>query len=179
MLGLHEIESDILGDLPPQKSHAAHIGLLHPKVPDHRQRPLVAHGGPHVQLAVLPERNVHPGIFHRAPDIAQVVGHGQQRAQRAAALDLQRQAGGLLLQRVAHHGGSRQQTAQCRRGHRQGSVNLPGPLRQVSGGDGGDFDQAILGDGAHQLVPHSKLLLSIGNPENAFRFPAQIPFSNS
>lgn len=84
----------------------------------------MAHSGPHIQLAVGPQRQVHDRIVHRSPDVALVIGHRQQRSQRASALDLQRHAGPVLLQGVAHHGDRSQRPAQRRRGHRQSLVDL-------------------------------------------------------
>ncbi|CAN4040141.1 S-layer-like y domain-containing protein, partial [Dysosmobacter welbionis] len=118
LFGLHEIGRQVLCDFAAQQAHAAHIGLLHVQVPDHRQRTLMAHSGPHIQLAVGPQRQVHDRIVHRSPDVALVIGHRQQRSQRASALDLQRHAGPVLLQGVAHHGDRSQRPAQRRRGHR-------------------------------------------------------------
>ena len=114
----------------------------------------MAHSGPHIQLAVGPQRQVHDRIVHRSPDVALVIGHRQQRSQRASALDLQRHAGPVLLQGVAHHGDRSQRPAQRRRGHRQSLVDLTGALCERPGGNCRGLDMAILGDGPDQLIAH-------------------------
>mgnify|MGYP002145905670 CR=1 FL=1 len=62
-----------------------------------------AHGAAYVQLAVVPQGQVHLGIGHIAPDVALGVGHRQHRTQRAAALDLQRHRVLGAFEHNAHH----------------------------------------------------------------------------
>ena len=153
MIGGQLYEADLC-DLTAQQAHTAHIGLLHIQVPDHRQGAVLSHGGAHVQFAVRPQGQIHLGVIHGPADIALVVGHRQQRPQGAAALDLQRHAGPVLLQGVAHHGSGRQCPPQSRRGHRQRLVDLPRPLCKVSGRDRHCLYTAITGDGPDQLIAH-------------------------
>ena len=89
-----------------------------------------------------------------AAERALVIGHRQQRSQRASALDLQRHAGPVLLQGVAHHGDRSQRPAQRRRGHRQSLMDLTGALCERPGGNCRGLDMAILGDGPDQLIAH-------------------------
>ena len=104
---------------------------------------LAAYGTAYVQLAVLTQGNVHLGVGDVAPDVAQIVGHGQHGAQGAAALDLEGQAGAHALQGVAHEAGGGQGAAQGRGAHRQQLVYLPCPLRQVTAADSGGLYQAV------------------------------------
>ena len=114
----------------------------------------MAHSAAHIQLAVRPEGQLHLRVRHIAPNVALVVADGQHRAQRAAALDLQRQTGALPLQGVAHHGRAGQRAAQRRRGHRQRLVYLPGALRQVPAVNGRCLHHPVAGDGSHDPIFH-------------------------
>ena len=155
LLRLHEITGNILGDLAAHQVHGAHIGLLHVQVLDDGDGALAAHGAAYVQLAVVPQGQVHLGIGHIAPDVALGVGHRQHRAQRAAALDLQGQAGPLALQGVAHHGRAGQGPAQGRRGHRAGVMDLTGPLGKLPAADGRSLHQAVGGNRSYNIIAHA------------------------
>ena len=94
------------------------------------------------------------GVGHVAPHVALVVADGQHRAQRTAALELQRQAGAVAFQCVAHHGRRRQCAAQRRRGHRQRLVYLPGALRQATAANGRRLHHAVGGNSSYDTICH-------------------------
>ena len=129
---------------------------------DEKVRPaLRAHGGAHVQLAVRPQGQIHLGISHIAPHIPRRVGHRQNGAQRAGALNLQGQAGALPLEGVAHHGAAGQGTSQGRRGHRQGLMDLSGALGEAAAADGCRLHHAIGGDGSDDSIAHNLKIPSL------------------
>ena len=115
----------------------------------------MAHCAAYVQLAVRAEGQVGVGIGDVAADAALVVADGQHRAQRTAALELQRQAGAVAFQGVAHHGGRRQGAAQGRRGHGEGFVYLTGALGEVAAANGRRLHQAVGGNGSYDTICHS------------------------
>ncbi|MPN05287.1 hypothetical protein SDC9_152537 [bioreactor metagenome] len=163
LLGLHKIGRQILGNFAVHQPYAAHIRLLHIQVPDHGQRTLMTHGSAHVQLSVRPKRQIRPRMVHGPPDVALVVGNGQHRSQRTSSAKLQRYTGSVLLQGIAHHGRRRQSAAQCRRSHRQGTMDISGPFRQIPGGDRRSLHEAIGGNCSYDFVAHESLLLCLSS----------------
>ena len=85
-------------------------------------------------------------------DIALGIGHHQQRAQRAAAFELQGDTCPLPLQGIAHQGGRRQSAAQSGGSHRGGIVDLTGTLRQIAAANGGSLHEAVAGNGSYNLI---------------------------
>ena len=134
---------------------------------DDRQRALAAHSGAHIQLAVRPQRQVHGGVDHVAPDVALRIGHRQHGAQRAAALDLQRQAGAVALQGVAHQAAAGQSPAKGRRGHRQGVVNLAGTLHDSAAADGRRLHHAVRRNCSYDTIHDSHSFAEESRPRRS------------
>ena len=124
------------------------------QVLDDRQGALLPHGPTHVQLTVGAQGQLRLRVGDVATDVAVGVGYRQNGTQGAAALDLEGQAGTVALQGVAHHGGPGQCPAQGGGGHRQGLVDLPGPLRQVPAADSGGLHQAVGCNGPQNMIAH-------------------------
>ena len=154
LLALHEVGGDVVGDLPGQQVDGAHVGLLHPQILDDGEAARLTHGPAHVQLAGGLLHKLHVGSLHIAPHVARLIGHGQDGAQGAAALDLQGEGGAVDLHGVPHQGGGHKGSPQCGSGHGQKGVDIPGPLHQVPAGDGGGLDQAVRCNGSYDFVAH-------------------------
>ena len=154
LFALHKVHGQVVGDLPGEQADGAHIGLLQADVFDDGESARAAHGGPHVQLALVLFHQLHVGILHIAPHVALVVGHGQHRAQGAAALDLEGEGAPLLLQHVPHHRDPQQGSAQGGGGHGQQGVDIPGPLHQVPARDGHGLDIAVRRHCSYDFICH-------------------------
>ena len=88
-------------------------------------------------------------MLHIAPDVALGVSHGQNGAQRAAALDLQSDGAVVHLLHIAHHGGRRQEASKGRCGRGKGFMDIPRPFHNIRCRDRYSLHKAIRRHGAH------------------------------
>ena len=109
----------------------------------------MADGAADVQLAVRTQGKLHGGVLHIATHVALGIGNGQNRAERAVALDLERDALAAALEGIAHHGDAGERTAERRGGDGAGVVDLAGALGERTGVDGRGLDHAVLGHGSY------------------------------
>jgi len=152
LLGLDEVGSQILGDLAAEQVDRADVGLLEPEVLDNGQGAAVADGAADVQLTVCAQGKLHGGVLHIAAHVALGVGDGEDGAERAVALDLERNALTAALEGVAHHGDAGERTAERCGSDGAGVVDLAGALGQTARVDRDSVDKAIFRDGADQTV---------------------------
>ena len=94
------------------------------------------------------------GILHVTADVAHGVGYGKHGAERAAALDLQRDGAVFDLLHVSEHGAGAERAPQGGGGGRRGVVDLPGTLNELPAGNGDSLDPPVGGHGAKNVIGH-------------------------
>ena len=145
LLTLGEVGGHVLGDLTGDQGDGAHVGLLQVHVLNDGERAVLAYGGPHVQLGRPLQGQVHQGVDHIASGIAGAVGYHGDPPQGAVPLDTECHRAVILLELIAHHGGGHEAAAQGGGSHRQGVMDLSGPLHHGFGRDGRSLYRSVFG----------------------------------
>jgi hypothetical protein len=142
LLGLHQERGDVLGDLARHEAHGRHV-----LVPVRRLRADdldvagAADGAADVELAVGPEGQVGVGGLRVPSDGAVEPGVGDHAAERAAAVELERDAITVVLEQdVREQDGPGERPPERGAGRGAGAVTIEGVLDELRrvGGDHAD-----------------------------------------
>ena len=152
LLALGKISGHVVTDFSGSQGHGTDVRLLHLQIPDNRQGAVGADRCPHVQLAGIFFHQRDLRLRHIAPDVAHRIGHADDGADGAAALDLQGHGAVLHLLHIAHHGGRRQRPAECRRGVWSSPLNFRPPADRFRGADGHALHEAVLTHAPNQII---------------------------
>ncbi len=155
LLALKEVRRQILRDLAADKLGRADVRLLEPYVAADGQHTVAPDRAADIELSVRTQRQVDRGIRHVPAHIPRRVRHGNDAADRTAAVYAYGERAALLLHHLAEHGRGAERPPKSRGGSGGAAVYLPRALHGVPRRYYRHFYEAVSGCCTYYLIHQS------------------------